>query len=1010
MKQDNRPTKLPKPPHQGSGAGDICGRDRSGRAPGAGDGLGGDWENGSTPTLPEPRSADKERRPGVGITAQVGWVTHISSVWVRTQWTAFEGRSLRARSLCAFLFCLLFLTPNFAGEVLGEGKLSDGEKRFIERTVGRWGLTDLARKWIDARLATGASAECDLLFYRADCYKSERNEDAYSEEIKKLQRRCPSHPRAQAGTLELIKAGMFKVIKQNEMARRLPRGSKRQEAFSTRDQMYRDILGQLETGIVKANDRVKENEEDYDQIQLRDSWEHYRVQAGRIWANMMDEGSKERKEAWEQVYAWASHFVDERWVNFVLQCECQLFKSEALAELGKTEEAAEEYDLLVEMAPNVEPPYPDPIKAYLRELRLKAITGTARAWNRVGTPRKAFEVFERVASNPDPDVDLAGAIEDPNLVRFVVDAKVEEAIARCAAADDDSGIKLFLELIEEYGEKEIAPGEVSPFRRNVVLGAARLLDIGCGLLPAIVYEYAGIGYQIEGRYREAAFAYKRALRSASRIDSKKARGQCAKLLDRIGQAYYHAGRPHEAMFTFHMIHEAYRRFGGSSAPEEERVIAARASQNVYSILSKLSSDSDTKLDAFDALRPIAEEVMVDHADLRLQAIVARKEGLEYEEKGDYKSARRVYQSIPREDKDGKLFPPYVELQSLAARALFKDKAADGKTEEGVNAAVKELEALEGDAKAAKVQTYLVFTYAEIYWTDGVRDVEKALQQLARLRTIDETADREQALSLWLQILIAEKRGKEADEVFAMLKKDFPKSQFILALSADLIELHLGLGAAENKAKAGEYAAFYTSHKDSGLDKMAPASLLFFGTALVDGGKVAEAKAILEKAEAKVTEDQKNLNFAVKMLLAKVQLKSGDYKECIELLQSLEKADPEIREGDVPDAHVVYQLRAQARLELYKESPKASLLEGALKDTRVATGLLQRLVGPNAPAETVRAYWESELGILKIWKVQKEWENVIKTVRSFSSMGALDNMPADLKEQFEAIRAECEKKQ
>ncbi|MEM7165083.1 MAG: hypothetical protein AAF581_06430 [Planctomycetota bacterium] len=946
----------------------------------------------------------------LGITAQVGWVTHISSMWVRTEWTAFQGRSLRVRSLAVLALLLLFLTPSFADKPLGDGSLTEREKDFLKRIIFRWGHTDLARKWIDKRLDTGASAECDLLFFRADCYKAEANADAYSEEIKKLQRRCPSHPRAQAGTIELMKAALLKIIEKHQAAVLEGNASNRKALFAERDRMWDELTQKLETGIVKANDRVKSSNEAEQQVQLRDTWEHYRVQASRVWARLMPQGSADSKASWEKVLAWATAFVDDRWQNFAMQCECQLWKSEALARLGKTEEAAEEFDLLVEMSPPSAPPFPEPVIYFLRWLRLQAITGTAQAWNGVGQMDQALKVFERVAANKDDPVELEKAIQDPKLVTFVIDANIEEAIARCAAADDDSGVELFLKLIAEHGERELAPGEVPPYRLKVARGAARLIDSGCGLLPAIIYEYAGIGHQVDGNYRAANFAFKRALRIAGLRDGREARAKCASLLDRIGQTYYQAGSLPQAAASFHAIHEAYRSFGGSGASDADRVIAARASQNAYSILGKLDGSSDTKTSAWEPLKQIAEGVMVAHADLRVQKIVAEKEGLELEQKGDYRGARRVYQQIPREDKHGKLFPGYVDLAARSARALFLERKASGDAEGGLKDAVKELDALEADAKAASSQTFVIFTAASLFWDETVRDPAKALERLERLKTIRENDGREQALHLWITILISEKNGDKADEIFAIMKSEFADSVFTLSLAVDLIQLHLELGSPADKKQAAELASFYIGHKDAGLDKMAPNSLLFFGKALVDGGKVAEAKSILERAEQQVTADDVSLSFAVKMLLAKVQLASGEYKECVALLKGLEAADPDIAAGTVPDGHLVYQLRATARLELYKGSPKAELLEDAAKDTKKATGLLQRIaLSPGAPAELVRSYWESEYSLLKIYKAQKEWERVIKTVKMFSGMGSLDKMPADLKANFERIQAECEKK-
>lgn len=952
------------------------------------------------------------------------------------------GRLRQRRRIVLWAVAILlgswwFCDGQGVAQPLETGDLTSEETAFLSLVVNRYRMADLGRRWIDDRLKTvSAKSRADLEFARADCLRAEGKTDEYTEELNRLRSKYPTHQRAKAAELTVIQATMYKVLLLHSES--LDAGEGKAALVSERDRLYRvevrEALDQTIAELQKEHDQIedkfeKERRESSPDVrkveelgrQLRnvnerlDQWASYRVTAARVFAERQDEGSDSARKAWQDVLDLATGFVETRWENFILVCENQLIRGNALAELGQVEEAAGELDLLVEMRPPLDPPYPPAVIQFIRRLRLQAIEGTARAWNQSGRPEDAVAVFNRVAENRDPQFPLDTAGEDPTLLGFVIAADIEEAIARTVVGEDGRGVRKFEDLLKRWtADKQAAPAIATGFLLDISRGLSRLLDLGAGNLPPLFYRHAGTGYQLRGQMDRAILTWKRGLEIGSQRAGFEA--LCADMLNQMGQTYYLTGREPEAGFCFLAVRELYK-------TQASETVAALAAQNSFAVFDKLAARGK----AWQEESAVAYQWFRETAGGEIAQLLIIEKASEEEAKGNYQRARDLYKSVQKEI-DGKRSRSYGNGVASAARCLFLHKRADGKAQEGATEALQELATAATEAASAgdeAARAAIAFQAASIHWDEAVRDRDKALAALAPFGTsITGKGDaRELALYLWLSILLpddstdapTDKDLAAADAVFAMIARDFGNSERLPDQAIRMIEIHNGSGAEQSRVKAAEYVELFTKLPAIKLESLEPGSLLFLARPLALGGKTGLARSVLELAKAALAQDSASdveLEVSTTWLLAQVLLmedKPNEVQPAIEPL--IERHGEEIRGGGPEDSPRIYTLQARALLLSHQDRPSAALLKQAEDAQTAGLGILdQRRSGMRSrgkvPPSLEREYWEAWLQLLNIWKAQGRKEDVVKQLRSFEVMRS--TFPTGLVEAFEQLKKECQR--
>lgn len=917
----------------------------------------------------------------------------------------------------AWLLLLLVaggLVSPLNAQPLNSGDLSKEEAAFLKLTIDRWRFLDVARRWIKDRQETVSSrtARGDLEYALADCLKYEGKTDEFAAEIQRLAKKYPNHPLSQSAGLLDIKTKMLDVINKHGEALEQPDPALRKKLFAERDRIYQEeVVGPLNKSIEKVNEEVDAGAADAEAT--RDEWEHYRVLAARSYAQRMEPGTDGHKAAWEQCRDVASAFVADRFDNFARQCECQLIYAQALAALGEVEEAAGEFDLLVEITPPMDPPYAEAAINFILWLRIQAIEGTARAYNQIGQPTKAVEVFDRVRANQSPEFNLSTAGERPSLVSLALSMEIEEAIARAAGGDDDQGIRKFEELLAKWGaEGQVDVTTASGNMIAIAQGLSRLLDTGAGNLPPLFYRHAGTGYQVRGKMKHAIKAWKVGLSVASPRQSEQA--LCAEMLNQIGQTYLLRGQIPEAAFAFATVMEVYR----SVASEKDRALA---SQNAFATFSDLA----VRGKAWEEMAEVAQVWFSREGTGEAAQLLLLQQASELEAKGDYAGARRKYHQLIKEI-DGKRNPHYVKGRAGGARCLFLKERAAGKAAEGAAAAIKELDLELSDAKSrsdADGQAILIYEKASILWDDEIKDREKALAALAPLgsEVASKTQARELGLNLWINILLPDETTaamgdelSQADAQFAVLRREFPQSIYLPDLCVSLMAAHGGVGAPENRKKAADYAEAFVTLPGANLKDMKPAGVLFFADALINGGKLAKAKEILLPVQERMGDSaDADLDVAVNLQLARVLVESGDADQAlVKLRDLLKRHGTKIRSGELDEAPAVYSTKARAILKQYEKKRDAKLLKEAEEDLSACVGILEtrrrsiRLSGNKVPPTLERAYWNGWVQLLELYKTQDRKPLVLKQIRTFGDTGS--TIPNDIQERLEQLRKECER--
>ncbi|MEM7262196.1 MAG: hypothetical protein AAF488_09415, partial [Planctomycetota bacterium] len=383
-----------------------------------------------------------------------------------------------------------------AQDILRTGDLDEDEKGFLQEVIFDLRYTDLAREWIRARMDSRPSrtARGDLDYYLADCLQVEGMVDEYAALIAQLKDKYPTHERSQQAGLQILRASRARVLSQLVEASQTGDVAERKRLVQEAQKSFKsEVLNPTNTGIETLNAQVEATDDgDYKPIGgQRDEWEHFRIQAYKLYAERLPEDSAEQKAAYQQMLEYATTFCDERYVNQLYLYVGQLFRAVALAAVGENEEAAGIFELLAEIEPDAPPPYPDPVVDFVREIRLRGMTEYAQTFNAVGEPEKVVALYDRIIQYPSEAFPYKKEPETPALMAFRVNAEIEEAIARTAGGDNPAkGMALFRELIARFTDEQFvdANGELSgQLMVEVGKGVSRMLDLRVGGLPAELY-------------------------------------------------------------------------------------------------------------------------------------------------------------------------------------------------------------------------------------------------------------------------------------------------------------------------------------------------------------------------------------------------------------------------------------------------------------------------------------------------------------------------------------------
>lgn len=932
----------------------------------------------------------------------------------------------------AFL-CTLVLVVGVAHPVEGQlyeavqrGDVSEAESKALQELVGVYGFTDLARVWIDARLETVSTASRpDLEWVRdVDILRAEGDFDAANENNQVLKGRYPRHPRASAVAREAVKTMVVNAILKDAEARYETDPAVRATLLAERDVIYQQAMAELEANIQQLNQEVERSPDDEEKILERDGWEFDRLLAMQRYAELLPYESAAATKAWEELAEAAKRFVDTRFLNFGLQYQAQLIYGKALAALGQSAAAAEALEVLTEVEPSYNPPYDEVVVRAMRQLRIEALQSSAEAWNRAGQPERAVELFDFAFEAPQPHFPWKAEPEDPAVLPLRVAMEIEEAIARMCGGVRQVGIDQVRALIARFDSERFRKGDpdaAEDYLLQIARGLARAVDTGVSGLSAELYYRAAVGYKDRGRYDAAIRAAQLALDAGSGVPG--AEFWLASSLYEIGDNFDSLALPEAAAQAYEVL---ATQFDAKKSDERFEVLLADAAQNWFAISGELA---ETSGGAWETVTKRAEGVFAElsRGAAGIQLILQKAAELEGQSK--YEEARGLYESIPSEiEGDGgsmERVDAYYRAQAGAARCLFRAGDADGRAAEVLPQVAERLTGVlerarrDGDASG---EAALRFELANARWDDDVRDRAGAIEALdPLLSTVTGTNPyREGGLRLWISILCwvdpedaaDGARPADAEPVLAALRKDFQGTTTFLISLFEMVDAYGGLGTEEADRRAAELALEYTRHPEANFDAASPGEKLGIAEILSQGGKHAEASAILDAARAAASEDDIYMQIAVTYALAKAGNNSGKHHQVIDALDPfIEANEEETTSGSYDEAPYILIQRALANMALYEQDNSAARLTSAEEDLTNGIATLRErrasLLRTNSITQRFEVdYWNAWLQFFEVLRAQGRGEMILRMIREQRIMnGGNDFAPPALQTKFDQLEQE-----
>ncbi len=909
---------------------------------------------------------------------------------------------------------------------VGRGELSDEEKTALGTLVNEFGFTDLAALWIDSRLPyAAASSRAELEWIReVDLRRANGEIDEADAANQALAKKYPNHSRAQSVELEAVITKVAGVLALYFQAQYETDSSTRARLISEADQAFRvEVLGELNSSIARLNAEVAQNPGIPAKAFSRDRWEHYRLKAIQTYARRLPDDTPAAKEQWEKLLGLALAFVDTRWDNFGFQYEAQLIVGQCYAALGRSEEAAQALEVIIEVEPVKDPPYDEESVRFIRWLRVQALQGSAEAWNRAGQPEKAVEIFDLIAEVPQPNFPWRMDPEDPQLLAFVVAMDVEEGIARLAGGVRQEGITRIRKLIARFDSELFRKGDpeaAESYLLDIAAGLARAVDIGVTDLPAEFYYRAALGFKSRGRFGDAIRAAQLALEAGGGV-----RGDeywVAASLYQIGEGFDSIDLTESAALAFQTLVLQYLSMKGD--PQFD-VLLADASQNWFVLAGELSG---THGGAWRSIETLAQGVFGEVSrgsagvDLRLQN-ASQEEG-----SSRYSKARDLYLGVPRTiEVDGKSerVDKYYRARAGAARCLFRKADSEGRAAEVLPALIAELSPLIDAARAEgdeAGEAALRFELANAHWDDAISDRAAAIAALTPLlrEVRGKNAFREGALLLWVSVLAwgnptdpsDVSRPREAEPVLNALRSDFGAGVSLAIALYDLVEAYQALGTPDDLKRAAELVLEYTRHPVAQFDEAGPGVKLTIAEILAEGGKPGEAAAILAKAREEAGDDA-GLRVLILLSLAKSGNAAGRFREVFDSVDPyLKENEDDTYNGRYEEAPYLLYHRALADLGLREKDHDPDRLTRAEKDLGGATAILgQRrssLIRQSAlTPKFERDYWNCYLQYLLVLKIQDRCGTITDMIQGQRVMkGGGEFAPPAQQAKFDQLEREC----
>ncbi|OUU25582.1 MAG: hypothetical protein CBC13_01905 [Planctomycetia bacterium TMED53] len=926
------------------------------------------------------------------------------------------------------ILATVLLAPTAAsGQSLGRGPLTMEETRFVGELLGTYGSPDLARVWIESRIKSADSGgRATLEFALADALRIEGDVDGYEAEIQRLAKKYPNHPRAKGAQLESVLAALLRLSDANTEMVFATSPAQRQQSMDLRDRIWNEEIEKvLSENIRRLNDQVSKTEDKVikaseaerdelagqlgEETRIRDLWEFNRLNAYKIYAAMLPDGSEASQEKYVALANFADEFVNSRYENFGRRYEAQLIYGQALSAAGQAEEAAMALELLVDIEPSADPPYSDDVIFFIRQMRIEALTGSLRAYNRAGQPQDGLDLLDFLYEDEQPDFPYRSKPESPELATLVALLDVEEGVTRLASGDRPRGFELIRGVIEQFDNSEAYstdPAQAREIVTGVNRGLSRLQELGAGNLPAEFYARAALGFRDRGLPETSIETAKLALYAED--SSKQANDWRAEALYEIGESSDALGRSIEAALAYQELAENY--------PESRMV--AMAAQNFFAISGDMAAPGESG--PWNDLLVVAEKLFADNSAGLGSEQLKLQQAVEAELEGDYRKARDLFRRISKtytEGEEEKLVPFFFRARAGAARCLFRSSSEVDQARKDASGEILPLLAQAREARSVGGESVLRYELAKLHWGDRGKDAAEAIKVLNPVLTVisGNNVYREGALLFLLEILSSEGKTVESETILAELRKVWPDSQTLVAGTYYLIEAYAASSSEENRRRAGELVLDWIRLPGSGFEESGPGVRLGLASILIDGGFSAEAAEMLSKAqeEALSTGDQ-SLVIGVSFFLAKAANAAGKNREALDSLNDIiENYEDLTYGGSYNEAPFVLIQRASAELGLYQADRSAKRLTSMSEDLQAAIAILDQrrkslLFSGGTNPVFERDYWSAWLQYMEVLKAQDRCEDVVQLIRSRRLMAGdgKDFAPADLQARFDRLEKDC----
>ncbi len=911
-------------------------------------------------------------------------------------------------------------------ECVGRGDLTEEELGTIKAIVNDFGFTDIAETWIVKRLEKSNSSSRPELRWilEVDIVRINGDIDTGLENSQNLAREFPKFHRSADSQLAVVQTSMTKVILSSLNAQYETDPAVRAQLIAERDRVFKtEVAGVLESSIQLVNADVDKNPDDEKKMAFRDRWEHYRLKAFQQYSELLPEGSDAAKLWGQKLIEAAEEFVSERFQNFAMQYEAQLILGKAYGRMGRSEDAADALELIIEFEPPVDPPYDEVQVRFTRWLRIQALQATLESLSLAGECEKAVEILDDLVNHPDFPWHMNP--EDPELLQFVVAMDIESGIARIGGGVRARGIEEIRTLIDRFDSEAFRRGDpeaAEAFLAETAVGLSQAVRLGAIDMPPEFLYRASVGFKRRGDFDNSIRAAQLALDAGGGVPGEEF--WVASSLYEIGESFDSVGMKEAAVAAFQTLSTQY--FDRKSDPQFE-LLLADASQNWFALSGDLA---ETQGGMWGAMLPHAQEVFAELSRGSSGITLQMQKAAELEGKGRYAQAREIYVSIPRTlEVNGSVerVEQYYRAMAGAGRCLFRAADAAGKAKTAVDAAVTELTGYLSKAKSdgdAAGQAALRFEIASIHADDDVNDRAKGIAILQPLITsvLGKNPYREGGLRLFTTLQITANpddpadaaRPQDAEPALAALKADFTEG-FAYAVSLyDLSEAYGNVGTPDAARRAGELILLYMAHPVSKVDQASAGVLLGFAETLIAGGFHKEAAELLTKAKQNVG-DNANLKIALVYLYAKAGNVAGKYAEVLASLEEFfAEYETDIIQGTFEEAPYILYQYALAHLGQMKKDRSPKHLEEAFGFLSKAVAIMKQRrssllrSGNPVPPRFEKEYWTIFYQWLLVLKEQDQCELVVKQIKTERIMSGHDTFaPPALQEQFNKLERDCQ---